>query len=86
MQPIREGSTTMADCEQLQNLTPWHRREYHRVFLCDDKESVLVEDRNWMLPFVGRNHPAPEAKILCSQSPLGQPKNQISTESSKLGH
>jgi len=51
----------------IENLTPQHRNEYHRIYACDDNESVLIEDRKWMPRFVGRDHPAPETKILYVQ-------------------
>ena len=54
---------------ELANLTPQHRNEYHRIYCCDDKESVLLEDRKWMPPFVGRDHPSPETKILYVRVP-----------------
>jgi len=53
----------MAHEEQLQNLTPAHRREYDRIFLYDDERSNLVEGK-WIPPMVGRHHPAHETKIL----------------------
>lgn len=54
----------MAEEKELEQLTPYDRRVFQSIYLYDDKESVLVEDCKWMPPFVGRNHPVRETKIL----------------------
>ncbi len=59
----------MAEEKALDELTPQDRRRYHRIDLYDDKESVSVEDRKWMPPFVARDHPASEFRILCVSVP-----------------
>jgi hypothetical protein len=53
----------MAEIEP-ESLTVQHRNEYQRIYACDDKESVLIEDRKWMPGFMSREHPVAETKIL----------------------
>jgi len=51
----------------IENLTPQYRKEFHRIYACDDNESVLIENRKWMPRFVGRHQAAPETKTLYVQ-------------------
>jgi hypothetical protein len=58
----------MAEIER-ENLKAQHGKEYHRIYVFDDRESVLVQDRKCMPRFMSRVHPARETKLLYVRVP-----------------
>jgi hypothetical protein len=53
----------MAEIES-EHLTRQHRDKYHYIIAFDDNESVLLEDRKWVPPWMSADHPALETKFL----------------------
>jgi hypothetical protein len=67
----------------IDNLTPKHGKEFHNIYIVDDKGYSVKVSPNWMPPFVAPHIAVPETKTLdvrveaCDDATIRLAKNKI---------